>query len=193
MIKMSRKRLYGSTVAETFRDATNDSFEEPSLPLKQPLKKAKQELRQNVRAEDRILTKRVIKALKAYQHLFEEGNRPLSEDEYLYLLVRPLLKLVLKDKDDISLVCGERGLRCAAKRMNKKLYDEERRASGPNIDVIFRNVSSNQEQAILELSGPLDKASHTDFLEDRNKIAINLKHMLKSLIKSVPPCSISYI
>ncbi|KAL9555585.1 hypothetical protein MBANPS3_002306 [Mucor bainieri] len=173
---------------------TNKIFDKhPNLPLKQILKKAKQDLRQNVHAEDRILTKRVIKALKVYQHLFEEETRQFSEDEYLYLLIRPLLKIALKDNDNISLVCGETSLRCSAKRLNKKRHDEERRGSGPSIDIIFKDVENKQELGIMELSGPINKTHHTHFLEDRNKIAINLKYMLKTLIKSVPPCSLPYI
>ncbi|CAO3641579.1 unnamed protein product [Mucor fragilis] len=92
----------------------------------------------------------------------------------------------------MDLVCGEKSLRCAAKRTNKKLYDEERRASGPNIDIIFRDVVNNEDLAILELSGPINKANHTHFLEDQNKIAVNSKHTLKTLINSVPPCYIHF-
>ncbi|KAL9537497.1 hypothetical protein MBANPS3_011725 [Mucor bainieri] len=88
---------------------------------------------------------------------------------------------------------GEKSLRGAAKRLNAKLYDEQRRESGPNIDIIFARGSCQQEVAIMELSGPVDKQNHTHFLEDRVKIAINLKHMLKFLIKSMPHCSLNYI
>ncbi|KAL9537499.1 hypothetical protein MBANPS3_011727 [Mucor bainieri] len=138
----------------------------------------------------------------------------MSEDEWLYLLIRPLLKLVLKDFPMISMICGERTLKCAAKRVNAKLDDHQRRDSyqpvdflvpfepsrvaasccaGPKIDIIFSRKSGSREVGILELSGSADKRNHTHFLEDRVKIATNLKHMLKSLLKSVPHCPLKYI
>ncbi|GAN08309.1 hypothetical protein MAM1_0199d07818 [Mucor ambiguus] len=83
------------------------------------------------------MKKRIIKALKVYQHFFEEKRISLSEDEFLYLLIRPLLKIVFKDVQDITIIwylqaekrehahdllishySGEKSLECAAKRMN---------------------------------------------------------------------------
>ncbi|CAO3674226.1 unnamed protein product [Rhizopus stolonifer] len=177
-----------------------DLFEEKHVShdfsLKKILKEKKNEIRNTSDVDDikKTLTKSVIKALKVYQHLFEEDiYENLNEDEYTYLLVRPLIKIVLKDIPFISIKCGEPNLRCASKRQNKKLFDDERRSPGPKIDMVFKHKVYKQEIAILEISGPNNKISNRHFLEDRNKIAKNLKHILTTITDSIPPSSAAAI
>lgn len=55
--------------------------------------------------------------------------------------------------------------------------------------MIFFHKHYHQEISLLEVSGPLEKINHAHYLEDRHKIAKNLKHILKSIIDSMPPSS----
>ncbi|KAL9536595.1 hypothetical protein MBANPS3_012531 [Mucor bainieri] len=76
----------------------------PNMTLKQMLKEAKRKIREAAHDEQRSTKKDTIKALKVFQDLFEENRSSLSESEYLYLLVRPLLKIVLKDVKCITMI-----------------------------------------------------------------------------------------
>ncbi|ORX60639.1 hypothetical protein DM01DRAFT_1332768 [Hesseltinella vesiculosa] len=58
---------------------------------------------------------------------------------------------------------------------NRKLDDHERRSNGANIDMIVTHEPSNLEIAILEVSGPPAVPSHKHYLDDRQKLAVNLK------------------
>jgi hypothetical protein len=59
--------------------------------------------------------------------------------------------------------------------------------------MIFSHKIYEQEIAILEVSGPNNRINNSHFLEDRNKTAKNLKHILKTVIDSIPPCSAAVI
>jgi hypothetical protein len=76
---------------------------------------------------------------------------------------------------------GEACLKSAAKQQNQKLYDDARRAGGPKIDAIVSVSSLQCEVGLIEVSGPPCMTSHTHFLNDKRKIAVNLKKVLNTL------------
>lgn len=74
----------------------------------------------------------------------------------------------------------------AAEEENEKLFDEEYRSKGPKIDLIFKNTERNLDISILEISGANNKTNQVHYLEDRFKIARNLKTILNGILSSSP-------
>lgn len=82
----------------------------------------------------------------------------------------------------IILLRGETKLLCAKKNEHDALSDAHRRTPGPSIDGLFTIPSINHtEFFIIELSGG-PACDEFDHLDDRNKIAKNLKLMMKRII-----------
>lgn len=59
--------------------------------------------------------------------------------------------------------------------------------------MIIKNEKYNLEIMIVEVSGPPHKVNRTHFLEDRNKIAKNLKAMLKHIVCKMEVPSVTLI
>jgi hypothetical protein len=79
-------------------------------------------------------------------------------------------------------------LKIAAQDNNNKLYEEDYRSKGPKIDLIIRNIQLKIDISVLEISGVNTKANQVHFLEDRLKIAKNLKIILSNILKCPSPC-----
>lgn len=110
-------------------------------------------------------------------------------------MLAPLLKTLLT-KDDNSrtrLVFGESNLKAKAKEVNRGLDDDERRYTGPKIDVIGIDRKYNMEIVIVEVSGPPNKVNQTHYIEDRNKICKNLKAMFKEVVSSMEVPFVTHI
>lgn len=61
-----------------------------------------------------------------------------------------------------------------AENDNEQLNDEQRRSSGPKIDIIFYHRVYGLEIGVLEVSGQSNKIDRPHFVGDRNKICKNL-------------------
>lgn len=72
---------------------------------------------------------------------------------------------------------------CAKKNEHNALSDAHRRTPGPSIDGVFTIPTLNDtEFFILEISGGPACDDFEHYLRDRNKIAKNLKLMMKHII-----------
>ncbi|KAI9366601.1 hypothetical protein BD770DRAFT_405870 [Pilaira anomala] len=78
---------------------------------------------------------------------------------------------------------GEVRLYCAKRNEHSSLFDAERRTPGPSIDGIFTLPGLNDlEFLVVEVTGAPAQDDFEHFIGDRNKIAKNLKIMLKFII-----------
>jgi hypothetical protein len=68
-----------------------------------------------------------------------------------------------------------------ATETNRHLFDDERRYTGPKIDVIIIYRKYKYEITIIEVSGPPNKVNQTH----RNKICKNLKSMYKLIVSNM--------
>ncbi|GAA5800024.1 hypothetical protein HPULCUR_005445 [Helicostylum pulchrum] len=66
---------------------------------------------------------------------------------------------------------------------NSNLLDSERRSSGSSIDAIVHLNSISQDFLLVEVSGPNNKEDYDHFRKDRNKLAYNLKSIIKNILK----------
>ncbi|CAO3619349.1 unnamed protein product [Mucor hiemalis] len=83
----------------------------------------------------------------------------------------------------VCFLSGEVKLSCAKRDEHASLLDTERRTPGPSIDATFVvPFLNNVEFFILEISGPPSKDDFEHFIGDRNKMAKNLKLMMKYII-----------
>lgn len=65
---------------------------------------------------------------------------------------------------------------------NRKLADNDRRHHGASIDAIITHLATGLEVGIVEVSGPPTMPCHSHFIDDREKIAVNLKKILKRIL-----------
>ncbi|KAI8642042.1 hypothetical protein BD408DRAFT_191988 [Parasitella parasitica] len=99
---------------------------------------------------------------------------------FMYPLFYNLLKYF---KRNIVIRWGEAKLISKKKEEHHALDDDDRRSPGPSIDFIFKSmIYNNVEFAVGEVSGAPLVQNQTHFMGDRNKIAKNLKTMIKSII-----------
>ncbi|KAL7315077.1 hypothetical protein PS15m_006575 [Mucor circinelloides] len=116
-----------------------------------------------------------------------------NEDSYLYFVLSPMFKNLLLNNPRNCLIFGETNLKAKAIEVNRYLDDDERRFSGPKIDLIIKDKKYNLEIMTVEVSGPPQKVNQTHFLEDRNKTAKNLKAMFKHIVSRMEVPSVTLI
>ncbi|EPB90936.1 hypothetical protein HMPREF1544_02190 [Mucor circinelloides 1006PhL] len=116
-----------------------------------------------------------------------------NEDSYLYFVLSPMFKNLLLNNPRNCLIFGETNLKAKAIEVNRYLDDDERRFSGPKIDLIIKDKKYNLEIMTVEVSGPPQKVNQTHFLEDRNKTAKNLKAMFKQIVSRMEVPSVTLI
>ncbi|CEP06883.1 hypothetical protein [Parasitella parasitica] len=111
-------------------------------------------------------------------------NEDMNENEYSMCFIYTLLRNLFKySKEDIVIRWGEAKLQANKLEEHSPLDDNHRRSPGPNIDFIFKTKQHGKvELAVGEISGAPNAQSQEHYLGDRNKIAKNLKSMLKYII-----------
>lgn len=77
---------------------------------------------------------------------------------------------------------GEASLKASKEMNDQRLDDAGRRSNGSNVDGIITHVDTGMELCIVEVSGPPAKNDHTHYIQDRKKIAINLRKMYKKIL-----------
>ncbi|KAI9014409.1 hypothetical protein CLU79DRAFT_890256 [Phycomyces nitens] len=125
---------------------------------------------------------------KQDKNLCSEGENELldenmNENEFTMCFMYPILNNLFKySKKDMIIRWGEAKLASKKKEEHAALEDNFRRSPGPSIDFIFRTKQEKIEIAIGEISGAPNTLSQEHYLGDRNKIAKNMKSMLKYII-----------
>ncbi|ORY92245.1 hypothetical protein BCR43DRAFT_498041 [Syncephalastrum racemosum] len=79
---------------------------------------------------------------------------------------------------------GEVSLVASKDMDDRELQDSERRSNGSSIDAIITHLTTQTEVCIIEVSGPPTKNDHTHFVQDRKKIARNLKKCLRRRLRN---------
>ncbi|KAF1807244.1 hypothetical protein FB192DRAFT_1019394, partial [Mucor lusitanicus] len=72
---------------------------------------------------------------------------------------------------------GESHLQCAIKQTN----DDEAADADPKIDIIMSHKQNTLAMSVVEVSGPNHKVNKSHYIGDRNKIAKNLKSIIKTI------------
>lgn len=75
---------------------------------------------------------------------------------------------------------GESHLDCA----QPEVSDDDRSNAGPKIDIIFFSKLFNLPVSVCEVTGPFNKTNKCHFLGDRNKLAKNMKYILRNIKKN---------
>ncbi|KAI8636888.1 hypothetical protein BD408DRAFT_425416 [Parasitella parasitica] len=125
---------------------------------------------------------------------FKDGTNSFKDDyinerHYIACFVYPLVQIILHDvsRQQIRQRWGEAKLSCSKQEENRALDDDDRRSSGANIDAIIDlKQLNNMEFVIVEVTGGPTGNHHEHFLEDKNKLAKNLKTILKFIISLRP-------
>ncbi|KAI7893287.1 uncharacterized protein EV154DRAFT_502332 [Mucor mucedo] len=142
--------------------------------------------------KDKHMKMWVLKVMKLHYCNLQEDDYA-NEDTFLYFVLAPILKSLLRINSRTALLFGETNLKSKAAEINRHLFDDERRYAGPKIDVIVKDKKYNLEIMIIEVSGPFEKVNNTLFLEDRNKICKNLKAMFKNIVSHMEVPSKTFI
>ncbi|ORX44290.1 hypothetical protein DM01DRAFT_1411378 [Hesseltinella vesiculosa] len=128
----------------------------------------------------------VLKLATAYtKQLHGVSNdleRKQTEYNYIMSFLYPLLRRLLRGCPQLETMWGEASLAASQEMNNRKLDDHDRRSNGANIDMIVTHEPSSLEIAILEVSGSPAVPNYKHFLDDRQKLAINLKKMYKKIL-----------
>lgn len=160
-----------------------------NLCLKTNIKEAKKKIKgiSDDEEEKKKDAKYILQIVKIYKKRNEKNQLvtgEYNENEYLFYIIEPLFGIIMQRMKEIKLKCGESYLKVAAEEENANLYDEEHRSKGPKIDLIFKNTELNLDISILEISGANKKTNQVHYLEDRFKIAKNLKIILNGILRS---------
>ncbi|KAI7899826.1 uncharacterized protein BX663DRAFT_175385 [Cokeromyces recurvatus] len=134
----------------------------------------------------------VLKVMKLFYVTLTSSDFA-NEDSYLYFVLSPIFKNLLLNHPRNCLIFGEVNLKAKAIEVNRYLDEDERSFTGPKIDLIIKDKKYNLEIMIVEVSGPPQKVNRTHFLEDRNKIAKNLKAMFKHIVSKMEVLSVTLI
>ncbi|KAI9268686.1 hypothetical protein BY458DRAFT_191770 [Sporodiniella umbellata] len=153
--------------------------------LRKSLKRAKMQRRRSQTKPK--YEKYCLRVLSTYNNLstkrslFEDN---INENEFTMCFMYPLFYNLLKySKRNIVIRWGEAELISKKKEEHHALDDDDRRSPGPNVDFTFRSmIYNNVEFAVGEVSGAPLMQNQTHFVDDRKKIAKNLKTMIKSII-----------
>ncbi|KAI9260269.1 hypothetical protein EDC94DRAFT_610619 [Helicostylum pulchrum] len=108
----------------------------------------------------------------------------MNEHHFIMIFVFPLFYELFYDVSQKNIYQRwETKLYCAKKNEHSSLLDAERRTPGPSIDAVFIiPFLNNLEFFIIEVSGGPAQEDFEHFIGDRNKIAKNLKIMMKHII-----------
>lgn len=134
----------------------------------------------------------VLKVMKLFYVTLTSSDFA-NEDTYLYFVLSPIFKNFLLGNPRNCLIFGETNLKAKAIEVNRYLDDDERRFTGPKIDLIIKDKKYDLEIMTVEVSGPLQKVNRTHFLEDRNKTAKNLKAMFKHIVSKMEVPSVTLV
>lgn len=77
---------------------------------------------------------------------------------------------------------GEASLNASKEINDRKLDDAGRRSNGSNVDGTTTHVDTGLELCIVKVSGPTAKSDHMHYINDRKKIAINLKKVFLAIL-----------
>ncbi|CAO3640463.1 unnamed protein product [Cunninghamella echinulata] len=154
--------------------------------MKSILKQSKISIRQNHHDDDRSTKKIIIKICKIYLSLENEKyylyEKNVNENTYTMIFLRPIIILLFKPLNNIfKFLWGEVSLQCKNESDNKILAANDRSASSSKIDGIIIDNVYNMEVGIIEVSGPNYKVNKVHYLEDKNKLAKNLRLIYKSI------------
>jgi hypothetical protein len=152
---------------------------EEAIDKKETIKTIKGEMTAN----DSAMKLWIIKVIKLY-YLTLKTSDFINEGSYLYFVLAPTLKNLINQPRNI-LVFGEANLKAKAIEVNRYQDDDERSSAGPKIDIIIKDKKYDIEVMIVEFSGPPSKTNKTHFLEDRHKIAKNLKAIHKRIVSNM--------
>ncbi|ORX43071.1 hypothetical protein DM01DRAFT_1411669 [Hesseltinella vesiculosa] len=150
-------------------------------------------LKEIIKASKDISTSTVEKVtrkiLKVYCNQFRaNGTNRLemerSEGDYGASFVYPLFFHLFEDTS-FDLLWGEVKLIASKQYDDVSLCDEDRRSSGANVDGKVMS-SCGFEICVIEISRAPAVADYNHYLGDRFKIALNLKKMLKAIVKKHP-------
>ncbi|KAI7874444.1 hypothetical protein K492DRAFT_211583 [Lichtheimia hyalospora FSU 10163] len=171
------------------------------LQLKTALKKAKNSLDEDC---EYSWMKKALKLISVYIKHNQNGlERDQTEYNYIMSFWFPIFRRLLGDNHMFSMMWqvvmvinsegisdfpfigyrGEASLRASKQINDGKLDDAGRRSNGSNIDGIITHVNTGQELCIVEISGPPPKNDHTHYINDRRKIAVNLKKMFLAILQ----------
>ncbi|KAG2212365.1 hypothetical protein INT47_001726 [Mucor saturninus] len=154
-------------------------------------------LASSVQPVDRKDMKCVVKIVKLFVKVTKNGDRQnwlkeeMTESEFVTRFTTPLMDLILKRcSTKMIFKPGDQKLQIVKDYENSALTEDKTRLPGPNIDGIIKNIDLDIPIYLVEVSGspnsPAENYSH--YKGDRNKLAKNLKYVLKIIMsmKGVP-------
>lgn len=180
--RLSQHIKYLTKALLNFEKSSYNQNDEMKLILKQ----SKILIRQNHDDGDRSTKKIIIKICKTYLSLEDEKyylyEKNMNESTYTMIFLRPIIILIFKPLSNIfKFLWGEVSLQCKNESDNKILTTTGRSASSSKVDGVIIDDVYNMEVGIIEVSGPNYKVNKVHYLEDKNKIAKNLRTIYKSI------------
>ncbi|KAG1108182.1 hypothetical protein G6F42_016083 [Rhizopus arrhizus] len=151
--------------------------------LKQALKNTKNAINLQPDTPLKAETNAICKIVKAFAAALENNGNKLNggynETEYTFFFLHPAIKHLLYSFP-FNFKLGESHLQCAIKTTD----DDEVADAGPKIDIIMSHKENGLALSVVKVSGPNYKTNKNPFVGDRNKIAKNLKAILRQIQKT---------
>ncbi|CAO0790817.1 unnamed protein product [Mucor circinelloides] len=163
-----------------------------AIPVMKKKKKKKKLIKEEKsRILDRKCIKIVVKMLKVFAQVTSSRKihnwlkEEMTEAEFVARFATPLIDLTLKScNTKLTFKPGEQKLLLVKGYTDIVLTKDDARLPGPNIDGTIKNTELDVLFSLVEVSGspksPTENYSHCK--GDRNKLAKNLKYLLKVLI-----------
>lgn len=131
------------------------------------------------------LKKHSLQIIKLQRHRAKDEDLA-DENEYAFI-IKYFSKILTTTfdlrKDAWKIKWGESKLEASKEEENLAKNDDENRAVGSSIDAIIASKEFNLQFFVLEVSGPMHKENYNHFIQDRLKIAKNLKYIFKSILR----------